>query len=192
MQIITLKGGYDDNFTYIINENQSCFIIDPALPIKEVLKHTNQVEFVIVLHSHFDHIVDLEKYRQLNIPIYAHESSPLKPDRKLKDNEKINFENNVFQVIHTPGHRFDCICLLYEDKLFTSDTLFVEGCGRADLAGSDPKILYNSLQKLKNLPNKTIIYPGHDYGSTKTSTIGQEKKNNKYFLMNKEEFLNNR
>jgi Zn-dependent hydrolases, including glyoxylases len=94
--------------------------------------------------------------------------------------------------MHTPGHTADSVCYLIPDGVFTGDTLFVGECGRVDLEDSSPEDMYESLLvKLYGLPDSTIVYPGHDYGPTPTSTIGNEKKNN--YTMKKrtrEEFLN--
>ncbi len=138
---------------------------------KEVIEYAKQFEVVgvVVMHSHFDHIVELEKYPW---KIYGHESTRVKVDEKLKD------EIFGFKVLHTPGHIYDAICLYGYGKLFTSDTLFVEGCGRVDLEGAEPEKMQETLEKLKQLPDETVIYPGHDYGSTPSSTIGREKVNN--------------
>lgn len=194
MQILTFKGGFDGNFSYLLIINKHCLLIDPALPAERLSKEIKQRELtldgVIVMHSHFDHTVDLEHYRNKNIPIYAYKDSPVNPDKKLEDNQIIDWQNQSITVIHTPGHISDCVCLLIDNNLFTSDTLFVEGCGRADLPDSNPKLLGESLERLKLLPDDTIVYPGHDYGSTPTSTIGREKKNNRFFK--KEDFMKNR
>lgn len=184
MNIKTLHGGYDKNLTYIIDNGKDCFVIDPALPFEEIIseikKNNLNLKFVIVLHSHFDHIMDLDRYREKGFEIVGHESSPIFLNKKLKDNDQIGINGAMFKVIHTPGHKFDAICLYNGESIFTSDTLFVEGCGRVDLPGSEPKVMIETLNKLKQLPDETIIYPGHNYGSTPTSTIGREKMNNPY------------
>jgi hydroxyacylglutathione hydrolase len=196
MKIKTFLGGYDHNFTYVVYNESKCCVIDPAISAQEVLSFVKEngleVAFVVFLHSHFDHIVDLDKYRSAGIPIYGHESTKIVVDKGLKEGGTIGFGDVKFDVLHTPGHCFDCLCLKLGDKLFTSDTLFVEGCGRVDLEGSEPEKMVETLERLKNLPDNTIFYPGHDYGSTETSTIGREKENNRFFRMNKEEFLRDR
>jgi len=180
MKIITLCGGHDSNFTYILIENRKAVLIDSALPAAEIFSEARKqnavLEAVFILHSHFDHIVELEAYREAKISLYAHDSAPFPVDKKLRDGEQLTVAGMRFTVLHTPGHRFDAICLRVENCLFTSDTLFVHGCGRTDLPGSDPQQLLASFQKLWQLPDDTIIYPGHDYGPTKTSTIQEEKK----------------
>jgi len=96
------------------------------------------------------------------------------------------------RVLYTPGHSKDSICLMLDNQLiFTGDTLFVGNCGRTDLPGSDPAEMYHSLfDRLGKLDDKLIVYPGHNYGSMPTSTIGHEKKTN-YLLQprSKQEFL---
>ena len=101
----------------------------------------------------------------------------------IKGGEKIKLEDIFVDVIDTPGHIDDAVCFyLKEDKaLLTGDTVFVEGCGRADLEFSNVEDLFKSLQKIKKLPDDTKIFPGHDYGKKPWSTIKDEKKNNPYF-----------
>ncbi|MBT3835617.1 MBL fold metallo-hydrolase [Candidatus Woesearchaeota archaeon] len=190
MNIKTFKGGYDDNFTYIIDNGKECIIIDPAVPLTQlqeyIKEHNLQLKFVVMMHSHRDHIVDLDKYK---VPVYGHESTKIQITNPVKDNDEISIPNITFKVLHTPGHRFDCICLFDGKHLFTSDTLFIEGCGRVDFEGSEPELMQQTLEKIKNLPEHTIILPGHDYGSTPISTIGREKKNNPYLNKSEKYFL---
>jgi hydroxyacylglutathione hydrolase len=82
--------------------------------------------------------------------------------------------------MYTPGHSNDSICLtINNDVIFTGDTIFVGNCGRTDLQGGNPVLLYDSLyNKIMTLDDSMIVYPGHDYGPTPTSTIYNEKLNN--------------
>ena len=193
MQIKTFQGGYDNNFAYLVIEGKECILIDPSVPADAVLDYVKEndleLKFVIVMHSHFDHTVDLDKY---GVELYGHSALKIKIDKKISEDDMLKLGELQMKVIHTPGHTPDAICILIKDKLFTSDTLFVEGCGRTDLEGGDTALLWESLQKLQALPNETIVYPGHDYGSTKTSTIGREKMNNRFFNKVKEEFFDAR
>src|SRR5262249_10370951 len=81
------------------------------------------------------------------------------------------------QFVHTPGPTAGSTCFLVAGKsLIAGDTLFVGGCGRVDLPGSDPEEMYRSLtQRLSKLPDDVALYPGHDYGSRPTSTLGEER-----------------
>ncbi|HIJ10626.1 TPA: MBL fold metallo-hydrolase [Candidatus Woesearchaeota archaeon] len=196
MHIKTFKGGYDNNFTYLIIDGKECCVLDPAIPSKNIFSFVEKegltITFVLFMHSHFDHIVELEQYKEKGIPIYGHESTKIEVDRKVKDNDILTVGETELNIMHTPGHRYDCVCVLVENNVFTSDTLFVGGCGRVDFEGSDPDAMFETLQKLKQLPDETIIYPGHDYGSTPRSTISKEKKQNFFFKIGKAEFLRRR
>ncbi len=193
MILKTFKGGYDSNFTYVVHDTTHAVILDPAVPALEVLNYIEtqklNVLAVVILHSHFDHVVDLPIYRSKKIPLWAHQSIQLPIDHKLKDNDTFGVGSLKFSVMHTPGHRYDCICLLTDKHLFTSDTLFIDSCGRVDFPGSDPQLMAETLEKLRQLPDDTIIYPGHDYGKKQTSTLGEQKKSNPFLKMSKEEFL---
>ena len=95
------------------------------------------------------------------------------------------------QFLHTPGHTPGSQCFLVDRNLVSGDTLFIGGCGRVDLPGSDPAQMYDSLtNKLKALPDDTVLYPGHNYSPTATSTIGEEKRSNPYMRFARlEDFL---
>jgi hydroxyacylglutathione hydrolase len=86
------------------------------------------------------------------------------------------------QFLHTPGHTEGSTCFLVAEKnLVAGDTLFVGGCGRVDLPGSDPEEMYRSLtQRLATLPDDVALYPGHDYGARPASTLGEERRSNHY------------
>ena len=129
------------------------------------------------MHSHFDHIIELNKY---NSKIFAFESSPIEKDKPLKNNQTISLAGFKIKVLHTPGHCSDSICLLIDNKLFTSDTLFVGSIGRTDLEGADDKEMKASLELIKDLPSETEVYPGHDYGIKPKSTIGYERVHNPF------------
>src|SRR3989338_3898086 len=134
MKLITLRGGYDSNFTYILHNGKECCVLDPAVSSQEIFNVIEQaglvLQFVVILHSHFDHIVELEAYRRRGIPIYGHESTKVEVQRRLREGEVLEFDGVELTVLHTPGHRYDAICLRSGKKLFTSDTLFVNGYGR--------------------------------------------------------------
>src|SRR6185369_12705042 len=107
----------------------------------------------------------------------------------LSDSDLVKVEaGDIFKVgnveikfIHTPGHTPGSQCFLVEGNLVSGDTLFVNSCGRVDLPGSDPEAMYYSLnQTLRNLPDATVVYPGHAYSSESSTTIGAQKRTNMY------------
>ncbi|MBU1184901.1 MAG: MBL fold metallo-hydrolase, partial [Proteobacteria bacterium] len=102
-------------------------------------------------------------------------------DRTVRDGDLIEVGTIRLQVIHTPGHSPGSIVLHMDGYAFTGDTLFVEAVGRTDLPGGSEAVMYDSIQrKLCTLPDETVVLPGHNYGSTPTSTIGHEKKFNPF------------
>jgi glyoxylase-like metal-dependent hydrolase (beta-lactamase superfamily II) len=93
----------------------------------------------------------------------------------------IRVGNLTIKCLHTPGHTPGSLCFLSEDSLFTGDTLFVDACGRVDMPGGDAKKMWWSLnQVLRGLDDSITVYPGHDYGGSPTSTIGEQKRSNPY------------
>jgi len=191
--------GEMDNFTYIIidEKNRNSIIVDPSWDLEIIFDFLNKNkldnEFVINTHSHFDHVLGNDQVvKTTGAKIIQHKASPLKKDIEVNDDESIKFGDSQIKIIHTPGHSGDSICLIINDKIIlTGDTLFVGSCGRIDLPGSDPVQMYYSIyNKLINLDENLIVYPGHHYGSTKTSTLRDEKKSNFVFKFhNREEFL---
>jgi len=202
-----IAAGPMQNFIYIIGDKKTneAAVIDAGWDADEIIEIANneklKINKIILTHSHYDHIQRVDELTaKTQADIYFHEfeedviKKHIKNDSariiKLKDNGEIKAGNIKIKVIHTPGHTPGAICLLFENKLITGDTLFVGAIGRTDLPGGDAIKLFESLQKLKKLDDKTEIYPGHDYGETKFSTIGNEKKQNPYFMCRtKEEFL---
>jgi glyoxylase-like metal-dependent hydrolase (beta-lactamase superfamily II) len=112
--------------------------------------------------------------------IVAHKLSKTNADMAVDDGDRISVGNIQIRIIYTPGHTPDSICLLVDEKkLLTGDTLFVGECGRTDLPGGNSRVMYDSLfNKLMKLNDTVEVYPGHDYGSNPSSTIGDEKLSN--------------
>lgn len=205
-------GGFDKNFSYFIGDEVSreVAVIDPiGVPLlqKEITENNLKVTAIIITHGHPDHYGDAaEFYNSLKIKptLYCHDT--VRPKINLPDDSfylldpqekptpQIKIGSLSLKILFTPGHEPGSICILAENKLFTGDTLFINGCGRADLPGSNPSQLYNSLYKIiGSLPNDTQLYPGHDYGPTPTATLGQQKQENHYLTCkSEEEFINER
>lgn len=195
------------NFVYLIGDEKTkeAAVVDAGWNTDEIIETAYneklKINKIILTHSHFDHVQKVsELIDKTEAGVYFHESEFEDIQKhinnnsakiiKLKNNEEIKIGKTKIKIIHTPGHTKGAICLLFDNKLITGDTLFVGAIGRTDLPGGDSIKLFESLQKLKKLDDKTEIYPGHDYGETPFSTIGDEKKNNPYFMCKtKEEFL---
>ena len=195
------------NFSYIIGDEKTkeAAVVDAGWEIDKLIDISNKeklkIKKIILTHSHYDHVQKVnELAEKTKAAVYFHElefneikkiiKNPAIKIIKLKNNDEIKIGKIKIKVIHTPGHTPGSICLLFDNKLITGDTLFVGAIGRTDLPGGDTIKLFESLQKLKKLDDKIEIYPGHDYGETPFSTIGDEKKNNPYLMCKtKEEFL---
>jgi glyoxylase-like metal-dependent hydrolase (beta-lactamase superfamily II) len=197
--ILQIEVGQMANFTYIIADQKGgeATVIDPSWDLDKIFqalkKNGWRAKYVINTHSHFDHVLGNEQMTEVtDAKIVQYKNSQLRKDVAVSDGDTIEIGNIRLRVLHTPGHSKDSMCLLLEDQfIFTGDTLFVGSCGRVDLPGSDPKEMYYSLfDRLAKLDEDLIIYPGHNYGPTSTSTIGHEKKTN-YVLQprSKQEFL---
>ena len=178
--------GTFQNFSYIIGDDKtkSAALVDPAWEVGKLLALCEEsglkVSLVINTHSHHDHIEGNEMVaKQTGARIVMHEKSPVRKDIAVNDGEMIEIGSLKVRVIHTPGHCPDHICLLVDGKLLTGDVLFVGECGRTDLAGGNSGELYDSLmKKILTLEDSIEVYPGHDYGSRPSSTIGFERRNN--------------
>ena len=186
MIVHQIPVGPMQNFSYIVvdeNSNES-IIIDPSWNLMElelIIKENNlKIKYIVNTHYHDDHTRGNEEMvASTKAPIIQHESSTLKNDITVKDGDFIEFGNSKLKVLHTPGHSPDSICLVGDGKLFSGDTLFVGNCGRIDLPGGSASELYHSLfDVLHSLDDDLVMYPGHNYGSTETSTIGKEKMTN--------------
>jgi len=178
---------HGDNFSYIIADDTTleAIVVDPsfnASEITRVLKAQNlKLKYIINTHGHSDHTAGNAELRSIfNAETVAHKLSRINADVKVGDSDIVRLGSIPVKVLHTPGHTPDSICLLVNNqKLLTGDTLFVGECGRTDMAGGNSKSLYNSLfNKILKLNEDVEVYPGHDYGSKPSSTIGEERRSN--------------
>ena len=181
-------------YTYIISsgKGREALIIDPVIEkTEEYLKVFENLELklvkVIDTHIHADHISGLnELNKKTNCTRIMGETTPSEViDIKVKDNEKIKIENIELTSIYTPGHTKCSYSFFMKDRVFTGDTLLINGTGRTDFQGGSAKDQYNSLfNNLLKLPEETIVFPAHDYNGKKNSTILEEKKNNPRLQVN--------
>ena len=186
MKVHQIEVGNMQNFTYILEDEDTgeSIILDPSWNLDEIQKiitrHDLKVKYIVNTHHHFDHTLGNEAMaKETEAKILQHEASSLKHDITLVDEQKIKFGNSQLTVFHTPGHSKDSICLVGDGKIFTGDTLFVGNCGRVDLPGGSAQELYHSLfDILYKMDENLVLYSGHNYGSTPTSTLANEKKNN--------------
>lgn len=178
-----------DNFTYVLGDEaaKKVLVIDPAAEPDRILQETVRdgltVETIVNTHSHCDHTganADLKKRTGARIVMHKLDTHRYPDvDIALDEIKTLRLGKIDIEILHTPGHTKGGICLLAEGNLFTGDTLFVDYIGRIDLSQSDPVAMAQSLRTLMALPDDTVVWPGHDYGRTPTTTIGREKETNK-------------
>lgn len=174
------------NFTYLVAEREGGegVVIDPSFGIDPVLAAIDEqgvkVRFVLNTHSHRDHVAGNADVRaRTGAKVVAHRSAPLGQDVDVVDGSHVESGRLRVEVVHTPGHTPDSVLYIFEGHVATGDTLFVGECGRTDLPGGDPGALYDSLfGRVVKLDDALVVLPGHDYGTTPTSTIGREKAEN--------------
>ena len=182
---------FDDKsstYTYILSsgKGREALIIDPVLEHTErYLNLLNKLELklvkVIDTHIHADHITGLnELSKRTNCTkIMGDYSKSEVVDLRVKENENIKIDNIDLKVMYTPGHTDCSYSFLMNDRIFTGDILLINGTGRTDFQNGDPYQSYDSIfNKILKLPDKTLIFPAHDYNGKKYSTIKNEKKNN--------------
>ena len=184
-------------YTYIISsgKGREALIIDPVIEhTDEYIKVLKNLELklvkVIDTHIHADHITGLNELNKRTncIRIMGEKSKSEVVDVRLKDNEKIKVESIELETIYTPGHTDCSYSYLMNDRVFTGDTLLINGTGRTDFQNGSSYDAYDSLfNKLLKLPEKTLVYPAHDYNGKKNSTIENEKKNNPRLQVNSKE-----
>ena len=175
-------------YTYIISsgKGREALIIDPVIEYtNDYIKILEKLELklvkVIDTHIHADHITGLNELNKRTscTRIMGEQSKSEVIDLKIKDNEKINIEDIELKAIYTPGHTDCSYSYLMNDRVFTGDTLLINGTGRTDFQNGSSFDAYDSLfNKLLRLPEKTLVFPAHDYNGKKYSTIANEKNNN--------------
>ena len=186
MKVYQVAVGPMQNFSYIVEDESTreAIIIDPSWDLDKIIQIVEEQnlnpKYIVNTHWHDDHTRGNEELAaEISVKIVQHEASTLQNDMTVKDGDSIKFGCSELVVYHTPGHSKDSICLVGDGKIFSGDTLFVGNCGRIDLPGGSSRELYHSLfDVISNLDDGLIMYPGHDYGSAQTSTIGNEKMTN--------------
>lgn len=195
-------------FCYLIGdeETEEGLFIDPADDIDDLLrgarkKGVSKIKYIVNTHAHVDHIMgNAEMKRRTGAKIVIHEkdsvfltrtppellsmfrATPSPPaDILVKDGDILRVGRIELKVIHTPGHSPGGISLYLDGMVFTGDTLFVGSVGRTDFPGSSWDVMEASIrEKLYTLPGETVVYPGHNYGPTPSSTIQQERRHNPF------------
>ncbi|HZD53544.1 MAG TPA: MBL fold metallo-hydrolase, partial [Woeseiaceae bacterium] len=134
----------------------------------------------IETHCHADHVSGawLMQHSVGGDIVASGQSGIVLLDRRLEENEHVEFGDRHLRVLSTPGHTAGCVSLVLDDEsmVFTGDCLLIRACGRTDFQEGSAKALFHSIRStLFKLPDNCVIYPAHDYSGRCASTIGEEK-----------------
>ena len=195
------------NFVYLVGDTQTreCVIVDPAYAVNDLLQIVANDDMkltgVLATHYHPDHVggsmmgMNIEGVAALldlqTVPIHvnSNEASWVTRTTGISDSglvkhsggDKLCVGDIEITFVHTPGHTPGSQCFLVEQRLVAGDTLFLEGCGRTDLPGSNPGEMYASLQTLAKMPSDTLVCPGHQYSAMPSSNLGDVVATNHVF-----------
>ena len=198
------------NFVYLVGDRETgaAVAVDPAYGVIELVETLAadgmHLTGVLATHYHADHCggdimgYSIEGLRELlaldggAVPVHVQreEAEWVKRSTGLADSDlTVHDSGDIVTVgdipvtlMHTPGHTPGSQCFVVDGKLVAGDTLFLEGCGRTDLPGSDPDAMYESLtQRLATVPDSTVLYPGHLYSAEPSATMGETRERNFVF-----------
>jgi len=195
------------NFVYLIGDKESreCVIVDPAYAVNELLdiaaSDEMQVVGALATHYHPDHVggsmmgwnIDgiASLLDRTDVPIHVQQLEAEWVMRTTgvsanhlhqhQPGDTVKIGQIEICLVHTPGHTLGSQCFLVDNCLVAGDTLFLEGCGRTDLPGSDPEQMYESLNTLAGLPDKTIVFPGHRYSEPSSLALDEVRQTNYVF-----------
>lgn len=204
------------NFVYLIGDRDTgeAVAVDPAYQIDDLLDliaaDGMRLTGVLATHHHPDHVggsmmgYRIAGLRELlerqAVPVHVHrqEAEWVRRVTGMSETDLVSHDSGdvidvgavAIQALHTPGHTPGSQCFLVDGMLVAGDTLFLEGCGRTDLPGSDPEAMWESLQHLASLPDDVAVFPGHRYSDASASTLGLVKETNYVFKpSSKEQWL---
>lgn len=201
-----IQIGPMENFTYLVGcrSTREVAIVDPAWDIKSLIAHIQEKDYILtaalVTHYHPDHIggglgnrpieglAELLAHQGVKSYVHKDEADGVRKVSGLSESDLHRVESGDtlsigsidIEFLHTPGHTPGSQCFRVANTLVSGDTLFINGCGRVDLPGSDPEDMYHSLQRLRALPDDTLLLPGHNYGPVPNATLGETKAQNTY------------
>jgi glyoxylase-like metal-dependent hydrolase (beta-lactamase superfamily II) len=195
------------NFVYAVGDRRTgeCVLVDPAYAVKELVDLVGadgmSVTGALATHYHPDHVggsmmghsiegiaellehVDCPVHVQHDEVEWVTKSTNVTADHLVghDSGDVLTVGGIDISLVHTPGHTPGSQCFFVDDRLIAGDTLFLEGCGRTDLPGSDPVKMFESLRRLAEVPDSTILFPGHRYSIASSATMDVVKQTNFVF-----------
>ena len=194
------------NFAYLVGDRVSreVVVVDPAWDIQGLLDLVSERDYkltgALLTHYHPDHcggsfgqntVEGVSRLLEhVSLPIYANEheaqgvikvTGVSETDlKKVSSGDKLSVGDVEIEFLHTPGHTPGSQCFRVKNTLISGDTLFIDGCGRVDLPGSNTEDMFRSLQQLASLPDDTLLLPGHNYSAVPHATMAETKRTNTY------------
>lgn len=192
--ITALELGPMENFVYLIEDHASrrAAVVDPAWDVQQVLDLASRrgvrITDILLTHSHHDHINGIEDVlRVFDAQVHLSRSearfwgASLDLPSLHHGGDRIKLGETEIDVLHTPGHTPGSACYKVSDQLITGDTLFVFGCGRCDMRGGDPEQMFHTLKNMqRDLPDTTLILPGHNYAEKSSTTLKEQIEGNPF------------
>ncbi len=201
-----IQIGPMQNFTYIVGSRSTreVAVVDPAWDIDALVNLMAEKDYkltaALITHYHPDHcggsfggnsvegIAELLAKNPVKSYVHKLEAEGIKKVTGVSDSDLVKIDSGdklkigdvEVEFLHTPGHTPGSQCFKVRDTLVSGDTLFINGCGRVDLPGSDSEAMYHSIQKLASLPDDTLLLPGHNYSEVPHATMADTKKINPY------------
>jgi glyoxylase-like metal-dependent hydrolase (beta-lactamase superfamily II) len=195
------------NFVYAFGDRESgeAVLVDPAYRPAELVEIVQgdgmTVSAVFATHYHADHVGGnlgghaqiagiVELLEKIDVPIHVQADEVEWVTKRTGVGEDSLVAHDAGDVVsigafdvsllHTPGHTPGSQCLLVNGRLISGDTLFLDGCGRTDLPGSDPHEMYRTLtQRLSNISDDTVLFPGHLYSPDPSAPMREVRQHNR-------------
>ena len=195
------------NFVYAIGDRATgeCVLVDPAYAVDDIVDAVAgddmTVTGVLATHYHPDHVggsmmghsiegivglldrVDCPVHVQAEETEWVEKTTGVGADHLVahSSGDVLSVGGIDITMLHTPGHTPGSQCFLVEGRLVAGDTLFLEGCGRTDLPGSNPADMVKSLRRLSEVPDDTVLFPGHRYSAAPSAPMETVKQINFVF-----------
>jgi glyoxylase-like metal-dependent hydrolase (beta-lactamase superfamily II) len=196
------------NFAYLVGDRESgeALMVDPAYAVGDLLDVLSADSMrcvgVLATHYHADHVGGrlgswsieglAELLERVDVPIHLQRAEVPWVTRTTgvevgqlvahDGSDVVSVGDIAVELVHTPGHTPGSQCFLVGGRLVSGDTLFLDGCGRTDLPGSDPAAMYETLTtRLTRVPDDTVLYPGHFYSPEASAPMGEVRRDNFVF-----------